>query len=212
MTLLILYFFAGIFISIIGALPLGAVNIAVINTSIKENIIKASYIIFAAGIGEMLLVFFALNFSMELSAFFKDNQWIQITFSILFFGLGIYFLLFKNKNQTHQNTVKTRLPKSKLITGFLLAILNPPVILYWILSISIINKYAFELTPKTPLFSVLLFFIGVYLGKIGTLYFYSRWGNKVGKQKEISKTKISRVIGIALVVISIFQGIKFVVG
>lgn len=211
MTLLVLYFFAGIFISIIGALPLGAVNIAVINTSIKENIIKASYIIFAAGVGEMLLVFFALNFNMELSAFFKDNQWIQITFSTFFFGLGIYFLLFKNKNQTHQNTVKTRLPKSKLITGFLLAILNPPVILYWILSISIINKYAFELTPKTPLFSILLFFIGVYLGKIGTLYFYSRWGNKVGKQKEISKTKISRVIGIALVVISIFQGIKFVV-
>ena len=208
MTSLPLYFFAGIFTTIIGAIPPGAANIAVINTSVKENIKKAFYIILAAGIGEVLLAFFALNFNMELSAFFQDNRWIQITFSIFLFGLGVYFLLFKYQNQRPQNTLKLKLPNSKLITGFLLALLNPPVIVYWILSLSIINKYIFELTPKHPLFSLLLFFFGVYIGKTGTLYFYGRWGNKMVKQKGISKVKISRVTGIGLVVISIFQSIK----
>lgn len=208
MTSLLLYLLAGIFVSITGALPLGAVNIAVINTSVKENIKKASYIIFAAGTGELFLALFALNFSKELSAFFQDNQWIQITFSIFFLSLGIYFILFKNQKQKYKNTLKTKLPDSKLITGFLLAILNPPVILYWILSISIVNKYIFELTPKIPLLFLLLFFFGIYLGKTGTLFFYGRWGNKMVQQKGVSKSKIFRVIGIVLVAISIFQSIK----
>ena len=36
---LILYFFTGMFVAIIGALPLGTINVAVINTTIKIYIV-----------------------------------------------------------------------------------------------------------------------------------------------------------------------------
>ncbi len=210
MTLLYLLF--GIFIAAIGALPLGAVNIAVINTSIKQNIRKALYIAFAAGIGEVVLAFFALHCSMELSDFFLANQWIQIIFIFVFFSLGLYFLIFKTKANTKNNTRKTKIPSSKFLTGFSLSILNPPVIIYWILAISLVNKYIFELTAQNPLTSLLLFFFGIYLGKIGTLYFYGRWGNKMSKKSEDSRNRLSKIIGIALVTISIFQSINFLIG
>ncbi len=207
----LLYLLLGTLIAVIGAIPLGAVNLAVINTSIRENIKSASYIALAAGVGEVILALFALHCSMELSDFFQMNQWIQIIFIVAFFLIGLYFLFLANKTNLTLKQRKTKLLNSKFITGFSLALLNPPVIIYWILAISLTNKYVFELTVQNPISSLFLFFFGIYLGKIGTLYFYSRWGNKMAKSKEDSKTKLHRIIGIALLIISIFQGIKFLV-
>ncbi len=206
-----LYLLFGTIIAIVGAIPLGAVNIAVINNSIKENIKKASYVALAAGVGEVVLAFFALHCSMQLSSFFLENQWIQITFIAIFFLVGIYFIFLANNTVKSNGKRKIKLSNSKFLTGFSLAILNPPVIIYWILAISLINKYIFELTVQNSITSLFLFFLGIYLGKIGTLYFYGRWGNKMAKKQEGSKTKLHRIIGIALIVISVFQSIKFVV-
>ncbi|WP_109299627.1 LysE family transporter [Aquimarina sp. AU474] len=211
--MIILYLFIGTIIAIIGAVPIGAVNLAVINTSIKENIKKASYVALAAGIGEVLLALFALHCSMELSDFFQENRWIQVAFITLFFSIGIYFMVIKSKenNTKTKSKYKTKLPKSKFLTGFSLALLNPPVVIYWIIAISLTNKYIFELTAQNPISSLALFFLGIYLGKITTLYFYGKWGNKMSQKQEGSKTKLHRIIGIALITISFFQGIKFII-
>ncbi len=207
--MLLLYLILGIIIAIIGALPLGAVNIAVINTSIKESIRKAIYITLAAGIGEVLLALFALHCSMELSDFFKENQWIQLLFIAAFFSIGVYFIWLINKINFNNKQLKIKLSNSKFLTGFTLAVLNPPVIIYWILAISFTNRYLFKLTAHNPIPSLLFFFVGIYLGKIGTLYFYGKWGNRMAKKNQNSKTKLHKIIGIALITLSIFQSIKF---
>ncbi|WP_299219719.1 LysE family transporter [uncultured Aquimarina sp.] len=205
------YLILGILTSVAGALPLGAVNIAVINTTIKENTRKAFRIALAAGIGEVLLAFFALHCSMELTGFFENNRWIQLVIISIFLVVGIYFLARKNKKDTNAKVSKLKLGKSKFITGFSLAFLNPPVIIYWIVAISLTNKHLFELTLYTPLIALFLFFSGIYLGKIGTLYLYSQWGNKMAQKPNDSKTKLFKIIGVALIVISFVQGVKFLV-
>ncbi|WP_298541630.1 LysE family transporter [uncultured Aquimarina sp.] len=205
------YLILGILTSVAGALPLGAVNIAVINTTIKEDTRKAFRIALAAGIGEVLLALFALHCSMELTGFFENNRWIQLVIISIFLAIGIYFLVRKNKKEMNEKTPKIKLGKSKFITGFSLAFLNPPVILYWIIAISLTNKHLFELTLYTPIVALFLFFSGIYLGKIGTLYLYSQWGNKMAQKSNNSKTKLFKIIGIALIVISFVQGIKFLV-
>lgn len=205
------YLILGILIATIGALPLGAVNIAVINTTIKEDTQKAFRIALAAGIGEVLLAFFALHCSMELTGFFENNQWIQIITIIAFLIAGFYFLLHK-KSSNHQRKSK-RIPfgTSKFLTGFSLAFLNPPVVLYWIIAISLINKHFFELSLQTSLAALSLFFVGIYMGKISTLYLYSKWGNRMANKPGDSKTKLFRIIGIALICISLVQGIKLLI-
>ncbi len=204
--MIILYLLLGIMIAVVGAVPLGAVNIAVINASINEDIKKASYIALAAGVGEVLLAFFALHCSIQLSSFFQENPWIQVLFMIVFFLAGIYFIFQRNTKKPH-----LKLSNSKLLTGFSLALLNPPVIIYWILAISLINKYFLELTIQNSISSLLLFFLGIYIGKISTLYLYGKWGNRMAEKQEGSKAKLYRIIGIALISISIFQSIKFVI-
>ncbi|WP_405208246.1 LysE family transporter [Aquimarina sp. LLG6339-5] len=203
------YLFLGILTSVAGALPLGAVNIAVINTTIKEDTHKAFRIALAAGVGEVLLALFALHCSMELTDFFENNRWIQIVIISIFLTIGIYFLARTNKTESIKEIKKNKLGKSKFLTGFSLAFLNPPVIIYWIVAISLTNKHLFELTLYTPLIALFLFFSGIYLGKIGTLYLYSKWGNKMASKSNNSKTKLFKIIGIALIVISVVQGLKF---
>ncbi|MDY8136652.1 LysE family transporter [Aquimarina sp. 2201CG5-10] len=204
-----LYLILGIFSAILGALPLGAVNIAVINTTIKESTKKALYIAIAAGVGEVFLALFALHCSMELSHFFDNNQWIQVVFIVIFLLIGVYFLVIKKQTTKEKKPPKINLGKSKFLTGFSLAFLNPPVIIYWIIAISLTNEHLFKLTTQTPLTALFLFFSGIYFGKIATLYLYSKWGNKMVQKQGDSKAKLSKIMGIALIVISIFQGIKF---
>ncbi|KAA1245884.1 LysE family transporter [Aquimarina sp. RZ0] len=203
-----LYLILGLLTAIIGALPLGAVNIAVINTTIKEDTKKAFKITIAAGVGEVFLALFALHCSLELSAFFENNQWIQAIIILVFLSIGVYFLIKKNNSQPNKKQVKTKIGKSKFLTGFSLAFLNPPVIIYWIVAIALTNKHLFELTLSTPLTALFLFFCGVYFGKIITLYLYSKWGNRMSKKSDHSKDKLFRIIGIALIIISFAQGLK----
>ncbi|WP_299432209.1 LysE family transporter [uncultured Aquimarina sp.] len=205
------YLILGILTSVAGALPLGAVNIAVINTTIKEDTKKAFRIALAAGIGEVLLAFFALHCSMELTGFFENNRWIQIVIIALFLMIGVYFLVRKSKTENSKKISSTKLSRSKFLTGFSLAFLNPPVIIYWIVAISLTNKHLFELTLYSPLIALFLFFSGIYLGKIGTLYLYSKWGNRMAQKSNDSKTKLFKIIGIALIALSFVQGVKFLV-
>ncbi|MEB3344072.1 LysE family transporter [Aquimarina gracilis] len=170
----ILYLLFGTLIAIIGAAPLGAVNIAVINTSIKENVKKASYIALAAGVGEVILALFALHCSLQLSTFFQENRWIQVIFIVVFFLVGVYFMFLTNRITLPNKRRRIKISDSKLLTGFSLAILNPPVIIYWIIAISLVNKYIFKLTVQNSISSLFLFFMGIYIGKITTLYFYGR--------------------------------------
>lgn len=83
--------------------------------------------------------------------------------------------------------------------------------IYWILTISLINEHIFNLTIQNSILSLFLFFLGVYLGKIGTLYFYGKWGFKMANKQGDSKTKLHKIMGIALIVLSVFQSIKFVI-
>ncbi len=211
MTIQVSYFFLGILTAILGAIPLGAVNIAVITTAVKENNKEASRITLSAGIGEVLLAFFALHFGLELSTFFQENIWIQVIFIMLFFTIGLYFLILNKPRKIRSKYDAPKVLHSKFLTGFSLALLNPPVIIYWILAVSLINKYAFELTSQNSLTTLLFFFSGIYLGKTGTLYFYGKWGNKMAQRQKNSQGKIFKTIGIALLIIAILQSIKLII-
>ncbi|BAO75072.1 LysE family transporter [Winogradskyella sp. PG-2] len=168
--MLILYFFIGLLASIIGALPLGASNIAVINTTLKQNASQAFKIAIAAGIAEVILSYYALHFNMAVKDFFNANQWLQISIAILLLGIGS-FLFFKSNNRKSKSATKSnKLLKSKYATGFLLGLLNPPVLVYWLVVYGFINTNNIMLSLQSSLLVLFLFFVGVYAGKILTLY------------------------------------------
>lgn len=201
--MVILYFLIGVFASFIGALPLGASNIAVINTTIKQNAKQAFKIAIAAGVAEVLLSYYALHCNMIVRDFFNRNMWIQFVIVIILMFVGS-FLLFKKEKVPK----KSKFISSKYATGFLLGILNPPVLIYWIVAFGIINNNNLMLSLSSPLLLLSLFFTGVYLGKTLTLYLYSKFSIKLKSKVQNIGLIINKVTGILLIVIGIAQAIK----
>ena len=61
----------------------------------------------------------------------------------------------------------------------------------------------------SPLLILLFFFTGVYLGKFITLYLYGKLSYRSIQKKCLEQYKLYRVIGIVLILLSTFQGIRF---
>ena len=203
--MIIAYFFIGIFASILGALPLGASNIAVINTTIKQNAKQSYKIAIAAGIAEVILSLYALHCNIVVQNFINNNLWIQFTIVLLLLFVGA-FLIFKkhSKKQLKRN----KITQSKYATGFLLGILNPPVLIYWIVAISFLNKSSFELSIQSSLSVLFLFFAGIYLGKLLTLYLYSKFSVIVKNRVQNISPIVNKITGVLLFGIALFQIVK----
>jgi len=202
---IILYFLIGILTSIVGALPLGASNIAVINTTIKQNAKQALKIAIAAGVSEVILSYYALHCNIVIREFFDQNKWVQILIVIVLMTIGS-FLLFKKNKQTLSK--KKNITSSKYAIGFLLGLLNPPVLIYWIVAFGMLNNNNLMLSLNSPLLVLFLFFIGVYLGKLITLYFYSRFSISIKNRVHNITLVINKVTGVLLILIGIAQAIK----
>ncbi|NMH87610.1 LysE family transporter [Flavivirga algicola] len=206
--MILVYLLIGIFAAIIGALPLGASNIAVINTTVKQNAKKAFKIAIAAGIAEVLLSYYALHSNVIVKDFFSNNLWIQIIAALLLCAAGIYLFF---KKQSEKATKKRKITTSKYATGFFLGILNPPVLIYWVLAFGIINNSDIMLSLQSSFSVLFLFFCGVYLGKLLTLYFYSRFSLFIKDKIHNISLIINKVTGILLIVIAFVQAIKLYV-
>jgi threonine/homoserine/homoserine lactone efflux protein len=198
--MILLFLPIGIITTIIGALPPGASNVAVIKTTINEDIRQSLKIGYGASIGEVLLAFFAYSFGMLIRDFFLMNQWVQILFSVLLSSVGLYFILKRRKKKE-----TTKQYKSKFFKGIFLGLINPPVLLYWVVVFSFLKDYFFNLNDS--FIAVLVLLMGIFIGKIITLYTYGKLGSHF-KEKTSNKKIVDTVVGISLVVLATLQIVK----
>ncbi|KPM32079.1 Hypothetical protein I595_1728 [Croceitalea dokdonensis DOKDO 023] len=207
------YFLIGLAAALIGALPLGTTNVAVINTTIKENLQNAMKIVFTAALAELLLILIAINFNTQIELFIYMNIWIQYTIVIILLIVGIIFVkgrkeCVKDVNEECIYIKKRRFHISKQLLGFVLGLVNPSVLVFWILVITFLNKHMVHLTMDIEYTLLVLFFAGAFLGKVITLYGYGRFSYMLRVRVKNITTTINRVIGVLLICISIFQVTK----
>lgn len=210
---LITYFFIGLVAALIGALPLGTTNVAVINTTIKENLQNALKIVYTAALAELIIILIAINFNSQIDAFITMNIWIQYTIIIVLFIVGIIFVkgrkeCVKDVNEECIYIKKRRFHISKQLLGFILGLINPSVLVFWILVITFLNKRMLYLNINIEWTLLALFLIGAYLGKVITLYGYGKFSHLLRVRVKNITTTINRLIGVLLICISIFQVTK----
>jgi len=208
----VVYFFLGLMAAIIGALPLGTTNVAVINTTIKDDVQSALKIIYTAALAELILVLIAINFNMQIENFIGMNIWVQYTIAFILLSIGFILVLGRKECVKDENEeciiIKKRFNISKQLLGFILGLINPTVLVYWILVISFLNKKMLYLNLSVEYVLLILFLIGVYFGKVLTLYGYGKFSHVLKVRMKNITTQINRIIGVLLVCISIFQFTK----
>ncbi len=208
----ITYLFLGFVTAVIGALPLGTTNVAVINTTIKENIQNALKIIYTAALSEIILVLIALQFNMQIEHFIDRNIWVQFAIAVLLLVVGIILVLGRKECIKDENDeciiIKKRFNLSKQMLGFILGLVNPTVLIYWILVISFLKKKMLYLDISMAYTLLVLFLFGIYLGKVMTLYGYGKFSHRLKVKMKNTTTKINRIIGVLLLAASLFQFAK----
>ena len=120
---------------------------------------------------------------MVVKDFFNAN-WLQISIAVLLVCIGS-FLFFKSN----------KLLQSKYATGFFLGLLNPPVLIYWLLVYGIINSNDLMLSLQSSSVVLFLFFVSVYSGKVLTFYLYSKFSLVIRGKFENTNAIISKVTG-----------------
>ena len=141
------------------------------------------------------------------------NIWLQYAIGFLLLGIGIYLSFgrkecVKDENEECIIIKKRKFQVSKQVLGFFLGLVNPTVLIYWILVISFLNKKMIYLNLNVDYLLLVLFLIGAFFGKVVTLYGYGKFSRLLKVKMKNITTRINRVIGILLVCISIFQFTK----
>ncbi len=88
----VLHLFLGLVAGILVTLPLGPVNLLVVNTTVSKNLRAAMVLTLAASIMELLKPILAIYFSWLIIRHIESNVYIQITVVLAFILIGLYFL------------------------------------------------------------------------------------------------------------------------
>lgn len=199
MTILIVILIA-IIASIIGAVPLGLVNLSVLDTSYRNGTHAAMKISHGASWIEVLYSLIAIFTGTLISKVVEDNVWVQSVFILIPIFIGLVFL-FKRANHISD----TGNYFNSFLKGVLLNLLSVQVLFYWILVLTFINSYWL---PDFDLASLLVFSICVWAGKMFVLWIYAKLSKIILSRVEHLSDKIDKVIGVVLILSGVFLYLK----
>lgn len=209
--MLLIFLLTGFLASGLGAIPASSSNVAVVTTTLDESYRKGFRITLGAGLGSVLLSFIALNYSRVFTDFFEENRWLQYTIVFLFFAIGVLVLLRQRFKVDFQNPLSETWQVGNFWKGVLLALINPPALIFWVLLITLANTYLFSLSKFSPFLNLVLFFAGIFFGKVATLYVYGKMSDKLKERKHKKRPMVYNIIGTALVAGSVVQFIRMLI-
>lgn len=192
-------FICGIAITIIGALPLGLVNLTVFNEASLQHKSRPMQIAAGAAMVELLFAFLGL---------YSGNYFVQLLNAVPFVKqlivafitvVAIYFLL-KNQNGL-ADAMHTR---NSFIKGLVLNIVSFQVLFYWIAAIAV--AYSFKLLSADNNNWLLL--LGVFPAKMAVLRLYQYLGIQARKYQINLTPYMNKLVGSILLIIAIIQEIK----
>ena len=187
----------------IGAIPFGAINLSVINITIKKSYKRGLQFAFGASIVEMLEAFLAIVFGLAIEKFLRDNTSVQFFIVLLFVGIGLYF--FFRESHPHLEK-KSRFKTNEFWQGVIVALLNPQAVPFWILALALVAPYHWLDFVGSNLY---IFLFGVFLGKLIALMLFAKISAYIRKHLEASGHLVDRALGIVFIFIGLIQAIKF---
>ena len=204
----VLYLVTGFMAAVLGALPPGAVNLSVMYTTISRGSTFAFPMVVSAAIGEIILAVTALHCAALVEEYVLMNIFIQYIIAALLLLIGI--VLFFKKTPLAPTTLQLPRRYNTLLKVFLLAVLNPPVLIFWLVAFTYLATRVNISFQMSIWFLSVLFFAGVFMGKVFTLWLYIQLSNQVRKHVRNITLLVNKAVGVLLVLVGIIQWVKLV--
>ncbi|MFN8287364.1 MAG: LysE family transporter [Chitinophagales bacterium] len=190
----------GFLLGFLGYLPLGNINLAVVQVAVSESRRTLwSFILFVAFM-EFVYCFacmMGMNYLVEQKELMTGLKWISVA---LFIALGLLTIFQKQGNE--KGTVSPGMAK-----GIFVAIFNPLQLPFWLIwgMMVLKNKWVANETASIAIFSLLCAF-----GTIAVLVMYAEGGKKLVEKLKLNQNVINRSIGIFLIGLAVYQAISIV--
>jgi threonine/homoserine/homoserine lactone efflux protein len=195
-----LYLFVGFLACLLGTIPFGPINLAVVKTTVDYDRRSGIEIAFAASIIESLQALIAICFGALISSFLDANVFVKFFLAFIFMALAIF--IFTRKPESTLGKRKSR-PVSFFRNGLIISGLNPQAIPFWVFSLAIISQYfEFQYMGLT----LAGFLLGVFIGKLVALYGFVVASTYLKTRLQGSSTLVNRLSSGILLFIGLSQG------
>lgn len=181
----------------IGYLPLGNINMTVVQLSVSDTRKRWLTFIGFASLMEFVYCFLCLtglDLLLQQAELVKFLSWLGVA---LFVVLGLLGLFYKEPD----TTVKT----SDFRRGILIAIFNPLQIPFWLVwGVYLMQNHIL----KSEILTIALFSLVCTIGTILILYLYAIAGKKIVERLRVNRIWLNRFIGALLLVLAALQSWK----
>lgn len=198
-----MHFIFGLLGSFLGGVAFGPINLSVVDLTLKKNMQSALRFSAAAALVEIFQAMIAIMFGKLISRKIEEFPELKIFVMLFFILLGLYFVFKTDKPKAE---FKSENKTSNFLNGFIVAILNPQTIPYWIFVLAYL-KSANVLYLKS--WHLLLFLIGVSIGKFIILSLYGYLSEYIKQHFTNLNDYVSKTIGTILIVVGLVQAIKY---
>jgi threonine/homoserine/homoserine lactone efflux protein len=194
-------FFIAFTISFFGSIPVGVLNLTIVDIGLRKSFKQVLLFSTASALVEYGQGFLALKFS----SLFETNPhlefYIDLIATFVFFILGIIYLRKHGKPQKQKETI------SDFKKGLLLSIVNPLAIPFWAVWGTVgLNKG--WLTASNA--SMAIFTLGISIGTFVTLLLYGLAAKPIIEKIEIVNQRINQIIGWVLIILGVIQVFKLI--
>jgi threonine/homoserine/homoserine lactone efflux protein len=202
-----LIFLITFFISFVGSIHPGPLNLSVIQTTLQKGISAALLLAFGGVIPEIIYGYLAVEGVMifeKYPAIFNVMQWAVVP--ILLF-LGIQQIIASRKPK---QILKPSSVNQTAFKGFLLSISNPQLLPYWI--VILINYQNYNFLKIKELLHKLYFVFGASTGAfaLNYVYAYIAYNQRERIFKYLTENHFEQIIGWTFVAMGLLQGVKLV--
>ena len=203
-----LLFLITFFISFVGSIHPGPLNLSVIQTTLQKGIHSALLLALGGVIPEIIYGYLAVEGVMlfeEYPVVFNVMTWAVVP---ILLGLGIQQIITSRKPK--EIIKPSKIANGTTIKGFLLSITNPQLLPYWI--VMLINYQYYSFLKITDLSDKLSFVLGTSTGAFALNYGYAYMAHRQRERifKYINESHFEQIIGWTFVLIGLFQGVKLV--
>jgi threonine/homoserine/homoserine lactone efflux protein len=194
------HFIVGLLVSFLGSIPLGTVNLAVIQTTININFKAGFY--FALGATMIELIYSAI--AIKFIAVLIDNNHIELIIQMItipvFLMMGIFY--FRKEDKAKAASTKKR---RSFYNGLFVGLINPMQIPFWITygSYMLSNDW---IKNEDGLLNI--FILGICTGTLLVLTMIALLSKTLISKFDLSTRWVNKGIGIILFALSAYQAVK----
>ena len=198
------HFCYGLVACFIGGLPLGIINMSVVNITLKKSTKSAYQFALGSSLVEILEASVAVIFGLAIERFLRDSEVLQLLIFVAFVLLGLYFFTKKPKPVYYE--VSSNRKTSEFVKGIVVALLNPQAIPFWLFALAFIAPYNIIDLLGSNLY---VFLGGVFSGKLLALFLFTRGAQYIKAHLSESSRIIDRTMGSIFIIIGIVQAAKY---